>query len=55
VTVELGGERFAARAHTAEGAERADLVARAAEIVPYFAAQQEKTAREIPFVVIERV
>jgi deazaflavin-dependent oxidoreductase (nitroreductase family) len=55
VTVEMGGERFAARARTAEGAERDDLVARAGEIVPYFAAQQAKTTREIPFVVIERV
>lgn len=54
VTVERGDERFAARAHTAEGDERADLLARQAEIVPYFAAQQEKTTREIPFVVIER-
>ncbi len=54
VTVELGSERFAARARTAEGAERADLIARQAEIVPYLPAQQEKTTREIPLVVIER-
>jgi deazaflavin-dependent oxidoreductase (nitroreductase family) len=54
VTVELGGERFHARATTAAGAERESLVARQAEIVPYLAAQQEKTSREIPIVIIEQ-
>jgi deazaflavin-dependent oxidoreductase (nitroreductase family) len=54
VTVEMGGERFAARASTAEGAEREDLVARQAEIVPWLPAQQAKTSREIPIVVLER-
>jgi deazaflavin-dependent oxidoreductase (nitroreductase family) len=55
VTIELGGERFAARARTAEGAERERLVAHAGEIVPWYAAQQVKTSRQIPFVVLERV
>ncbi len=55
VTVEVGSERFAARARTAEGAERADLLARQDELVPYLPAQQAKTTREIPIVVIERV
>jgi deazaflavin-dependent oxidoreductase (nitroreductase family) len=54
VTVEVGSERFAARARAAEGAERADLVARQDEIVPYLPAQQAKTSREIPIVVLER-
>ena len=55
VTVEVGAARFAARAHTAEGAEREGLLARQAEIVPWLAAQQQKTTREIPIVVIERI
>jgi deazaflavin-dependent oxidoreductase (nitroreductase family) len=54
VTVEVGAERFAARAHTAEGTEREHLLTHQAEIVPWLAAQQQKTARAIPIVVIER-
>ena len=55
VTVEVGAERFPARAHTAEGPEREHLLAHQTEIVPWLAAQQQKTAREIPIVVIERI
>lgn len=55
VTVELGGERFQARASTAEGADREHLIARQAEVVPWLPAQQAKTSREIPIVVIERI
>lgn len=55
VTVEVGAERFAARARVAEGAERESLLARQMDIVPYLPAQQEKTSRQIPLVVIERV
>ena len=51
VTVELGSERFPARATVAEGAERERL----ASLVPYLPAQQEKTSREIPVVVLTRV
>lgn len=54
VSVELGAERFPARARTAEGSERDDLIARQAEIVPWLPAQQEKTSREIPIVILER-
>ena len=54
VIVEVGSERFAARARTAEGAEREDLIARQAEIVPWLPAQQEKTSRAIPIMVLER-
>jgi deazaflavin-dependent oxidoreductase (nitroreductase family) len=54
VTVEAGEKRFAARATTVEGAERDRLLANAASIVPWFAAQQEKTSRKIPFVVLKR-
>lgn len=54
VTIEVGSERFAARATIAEGAERDHLVANQATIVPWFAAQQQKTSRQIPFVILER-
>jgi deazaflavin-dependent oxidoreductase (nitroreductase family) len=54
VTIELGAERFQARADVAEGAERARLVAHQAEIVPWLAAQQQKTSREIPVVIFAR-
>jgi deazaflavin-dependent oxidoreductase (nitroreductase family) len=52
VTVEMEAERFPARAVIADAAERERLIA--ANVVPYFAAQQEKTSREIPFVFLER-
>jgi deazaflavin-dependent oxidoreductase (nitroreductase family) len=52
VTVELGKERFSARAVIASAAERERLIA--ANVVPYFPAQQEKTSREIPFVFLDR-
>jgi deazaflavin-dependent oxidoreductase (nitroreductase family) len=52
-TVELGAERFAARAIIANAAERERMIA--ANVVPYFPAQQEKTSREIPFVFLDRV
>jgi len=52
VTVEVGAERFPARAIIADAAERERLIA--ANVVPYFPAQQEKTSREIPFVILER-
>jgi deazaflavin-dependent oxidoreductase (nitroreductase family) len=55
VTIELGGERFQARASTAEGAERERLVAHQSEIVPWLPAQQAKTSRQIPIVVLERL
>lgn len=49
--VEVGEERFEARARTAEGAERAEL----AQAVPYLESQQKLTERVIPLVVLERV
>jgi deazaflavin-dependent oxidoreductase (nitroreductase family) len=51
VVVEVGSERFEATARTAEHDERERLVA----MIPYFAAQQVKTQRVIPVVVLERV
>jgi len=53
VTVELGEERFAARAIIANATERERLIV--SNVVPYFPGQQEKTSREIPFVFLERV
>lgn len=55
VTVEVGPERFAARASVADGAERERLLARQAEIMPWLPAQQEKTSRQIPLVILERL
>ena len=52
VIVELGAERFPARAVIASAAERERLIK--ANVVPYFPAQQEKTGREIPFVFLDR-
>jgi deazaflavin-dependent oxidoreductase (nitroreductase family) len=54
VTIELGAERFQAHAHVADGVERTRLVAHQAEIVPWLAAQQQKTSREIPIVIFAR-
>jgi deazaflavin-dependent oxidoreductase (nitroreductase family) len=54
VTIELGAERFQARAEVAEGPERTRLVAHEAEIVPWLSAQQQKTSREIPVVIFAR-
>jgi deazaflavin-dependent oxidoreductase (nitroreductase family) len=53
VTVEMGEERFPARAIIADATERERLIV--SNVVPYFPAQQEKTSREIPFVFLERV
>jgi deazaflavin-dependent oxidoreductase (nitroreductase family) len=52
VTVELGAERFPAHAAIADDSQRERLIA--ANVVPYFPAQQEKTIREIPFVFLDR-
>jgi len=50
VTVEVGAEKFPARARTADGKERDKLKS----LLPYFESQQKLTSREIPFVVLER-
>jgi deazaflavin-dependent oxidoreductase (nitroreductase family) len=54
VTVEVGRERFQARARIAEGAERDRLYAAQAQLLPAFAEYQRKTTRRIPVVVLER-
>jgi deazaflavin-dependent oxidoreductase (nitroreductase family) len=54
VTVEVGTERFEARARVAEGEERDRLYVAQAAIMPGFADYQRKTSRQIPVVVLER-
>ncbi|WIG61278.1 MAG: AclJ [Ktedonobacterales bacterium] len=55
VTVELGTERFQARATVAEGQERERLYAQHAALMPGFAEYQRKTTRQIPVVLLDRV
>jgi deazaflavin-dependent oxidoreductase (nitroreductase family) len=56
VTVELGNERFQARASAVtEGPERDRLYAKMVEHRPGFAEYERKTSRKIPAVVLERV
>ena len=54
VELQVRDEVFAARARTAEGAEREALWAKANEVWPHYAEYAEKTDREIPVVVLER-
>jgi deazaflavin-dependent oxidoreductase (nitroreductase family) len=55
VTVEIGTERFKARATEAKGAERDRLFAVQAKLMPQFNEYQKKTNRKIPVLVLERV
>lgn len=54
VELQVGPEVFAARARTAQGAERASLWQHMAALYPPFLDYQNKTSREIPVVVLER-
>ena len=54
VTVELGDERFAARASVAASPERERLYDQQAALMPGFAEYQRNTTRQIPVVVLER-
>ena len=54
VDLQVGAEKFAAVARTADGAERARLWAAMNEIWPSYEDYQEKTDREIPVVVLSR-
>ncbi|HZB94944.1 MAG TPA: nitroreductase family deazaflavin-dependent oxidoreductase [Herpetosiphonaceae bacterium] len=54
VQVQVGGERFPARARTATGDERSRLWKLMAEIWPAYNQYQTKTSREIPVVILER-
>lgn len=56
VTVELGHEKFRARAHVVTDlARRRVLYDRHAEKVPSFAEYEKKTTRKIPVVLLERI
>jgi deazaflavin-dependent oxidoreductase (nitroreductase family) len=55
VTVEVGAERFAARAVVVDGAERDRLYDQQAAVLPTFAEYQRRTTRRIPVIVLERV
>ena len=55
VTVELGSERFQARAALTSGEERQRLYNNQAEMMSIFADYQKKTTRQIPVVVLERI
>ncbi len=55
VTVELGTERFQARATQVTGEERDRLYAEHARLMPGFAEYPKKTARVIPVFVLERI
>ena len=53
--IEVGTNRFATRAHVAEGDERDRLWTAQKTDVPAFASYEEKTEREIPVIVLEPV
>src|SRR6202790_4179125 len=55
VQVQVKAEKFKARAHTAEGAERAALWPKMVEIYGPYAQYQTKTDRQIPIVVLKPV
>jgi deazaflavin-dependent oxidoreductase (nitroreductase family) len=55
VTVEVDGERFQARARVTEGTERQRLFDAQAALMPNFAEYQQKTSRQIPVIVLERI
>ena len=55
LTVELGTEKFQARATIAEGEERERLFAHHAELMPGFAEYRQKTTRQIPVIILERI
>ena len=55
VTVEIGSEKFQARAVVAEGAERDRLYAKHAAVNPGFRDYQARTTRVIPVVLLERI
>ncbi len=55
VRVQVKADKFAARARTAAGEERARLWSRMVEVWPDYEDYQRKTEREIPVVVLERL
>jgi deazaflavin-dependent oxidoreductase (nitroreductase family) len=55
VQVQVKGEKFTARAHTADAAQRASLWPKMLEIYGPYEQYQTKTDRQIPVVVLTRV
>jgi deazaflavin-dependent oxidoreductase (nitroreductase family) len=55
VSVEVGQERFPARAIVADDAERDQLYNKIVAINPGFGEYQKKTTRKIPVVILERI
>jgi deazaflavin-dependent oxidoreductase (nitroreductase family) len=55
VTVEVGTDSFDVRARVAEGEERERIWERQKQLMPGFAEYEQKTERQIPVVVLERV
>jgi deazaflavin-dependent oxidoreductase (nitroreductase family) len=56
VTIEIGAEKFQARASTAQEPERTRLFDQQAAIMPFFDGYRKKVeARQIPVVVFERI
>jgi deazaflavin-dependent oxidoreductase (nitroreductase family) len=53
ITIEVGTERFPARARVTEGDERARLFRAQADLMPNFDDYAKATSREIPVVVLE--
>ena len=54
VEIELGTERIPVRAPIAIGEERERLWSKQKQLMPGFAAYEQKTTREIPVIVLER-
>ena len=55
VEVEVGTEKYAAKARVTEGKEHDELFAKQVALIPTFGEYQTKTSRVIPVVVLERV
>jgi deazaflavin-dependent oxidoreductase (nitroreductase family) len=55
VTVEIGPDKFRARAHVAGEPERRRLYDQHAAKMPAFAEYEKKTTRQIPVVVLQRI
>jgi hypothetical protein len=55
VTVEVGTEKFQARASTVEGDDRQRLYDEQAKMMPAFSEYLTKTSRQIPVVALERL
>ena len=55
VTVEVGTEKFKAKATQVYGAERDRLFAAQAKLMPFFTDYQNKTKRQIPLLTLTRI